>query len=78
MTGAPYAWVSLQPATGSVSLQRLHSQGQSVAEAIRAIGVREVNIEIFYNRQRLHSAVDYRTPAEARASMEGIAMRAAA
>ena len=35
-------------------------------------------IEIFYNRQRLHSAVGYRTPAEARASMEGITMRAAA
>jgi transposase InsO family protein len=35
-------------------------------------------IEIFYNRQRLHSALDYRTPAEARASMEGITMLAAA
>jgi putative transposase len=35
-------------------------------------------IEIFYNRQRLHSAIAYRTPAEARASMEGIAMRSAA
>jgi putative transposase len=35
-------------------------------------------IEIFYNRQRLHSAIDYRTPAEARAGMEGITMRAAA
>jgi putative transposase len=35
-------------------------------------------IEVFYNRQRLHSGVGYRTPIEARASMEGIAMRAAA
>ena len=35
-------------------------------------------VEIFYNRQRLHSAIGYRPPAEARASMEGIAMRSAA
>ena len=35
-------------------------------------------VEVFYNRQRLHSGVGYRTPTEARAGMEGIAMRAAA
>jgi transposase InsO family protein len=35
-------------------------------------------VEVFYNRQRPHSALGYRTPAEARASMEGITMLAAA
>jgi transposase InsO family protein len=35
-------------------------------------------IEVFYNRQRLHSALGYRTPAEVRASMEGITILQAA
>lgn len=35
-------------------------------------------IEIFYNRQRLHSGVGYRTPAEARADMSEVAMPLAA
>jgi len=35
-------------------------------------------IEKLYNRQRLHSALGYRTPAEARASMEALTMHEAA
>ena len=35
-------------------------------------------VEVFYNRQRLHSALGYRTPAEVRASMGGITMLKAA
>ncbi len=34
--------------------------------------------EVFYNRQRLHSALGYRTPAEVRADMEVITMLKAA
>jgi transposase InsO family protein len=36
------------------------------------------SIAVFDNRQCLHSGVGYRTPAEARASMEGGTMRPAA
>jgi len=36
------------------------------------------DIEIFHNRQRLHPALGYRTPAEVHASMEGITMLKAA
>jgi putative transposase len=31
-------------------------------------------VEVLYNRQRLHSALGYKTPAEARARLEGITM----
>ena len=52
-----------------------HARFRTRAEARAAVFE---YIEIFYNRQRLHSALGYRTPAEARASMEGITMLQAA
>jgi putative transposase len=36
------------------------------------------HVDIFYHRQRLNSAIGYRTPVEARASMEGLTMLQAA
>ncbi len=36
------------------------------------------DVEVFSNRQRLHAALGYRTPAEARAGMEEITMSLAA
>jgi putative transposase len=35
-------------------------------------------IEIFYNQQRLNSAIGYRTPVEARYEMSGISITMAA
>src|SRR5918911_4219402 len=52
-----------------------HARFRTRAEARAAVFE---YIEVFYNRQRLHSGLGYRTPAEARAGMEGIDMRAAA
>ena len=52
-----------------------HARFRTRAEAKAAVFA---YIEIFYNRQRLHSALGYRTPAEARASMGGITMLQAA
>jgi transposase InsO family protein len=49
-----------------------HARFRTRAEAKAAVFE---YVEIFYNRQRLHSALGYRTPAEARAGVEGIAMR---
>ncbi len=60
----------------SLKTERVHqAQFRTRAEARAAVFE---YIEVFYNRQRLHSALGYRTPAEARASMEAVTMRAAA
>jgi len=60
----------------SLKTERVHqAQFRTRAEAKAAMFE---YIEVFYNRQRLHSALGYRTPAEARANMEALTMRAAA
>src|SRR5918992_4640088 len=59
----------------SLKTERVHqAQFRTRAEAKAAVFE---YIEVFYNRQRLHSALGYRTPAEARASMEEITRRVA-
>ena len=60
----------------SLKKERLHHARFRTREEARTAVFEYV--EIFYNRQRLHSAVGYRTPAEARAGMEGVTMLAAA
>ncbi len=61
---------------GSLKTEHVHLvRFRSRAEAKAAIFD---YLEVFYNRVRLHSGLGYRTPAEARANMEGVAMRAAA
>ena len=60
----------------SLKTERVHqARFRTRAEAKAAVFE---YVEVFYNRQRLHPALGYRTPAEARASMEGITMLRAA
>src|SRR5215213_6194108 len=60
----------------SLKTERVHeARFRTRAEAKAAVFE---YIEVFYNRQRLHSALGYQTPAEARASMEAPTRRAAA
>ena len=66
----------LESFLASLKTERVHeAQFDSCAEARAAVFE---YIEVFHNRQRSHSALGYRTPAEARASMEEIAKCAAA
>jgi putative transposase len=60
----------------SLKTERVH-QAQFRTRAEVKAAVFEY-IEVFYNRQRLHSALGYQTPAEARASMEALTTRMAA
>ena len=56
----------------SLKTEPVHQVRDPTREADNAAGFDY--IEIFSNLQRLHSALGYRTPAEARASMEGLTM----
>jgi putative transposase len=65
-----------EPSTPQGAVQHVHlARFRTRAEARAAVFE---YVEVFYNRQRLHSGLGYRTPAEARADMEGITMPAAA
>jgi putative transposase len=60
----------------SLKAEHVHQFRDRTREEARAAVFED--IEIFYNRQRLHSAIGYRTPAEARADVTEIRMPAAA
>ena len=60
----------------SLKTERVHEA--RFRSRVQAKAVVFEDIEVFYHRQRLHSALGYRTPAEARANMEALTMRAAA
>jgi transposase InsO family protein len=60
----------------SLKKEQVHQVSYPTREAAKAAVFDYV--EIFYNRQRLHSALGYRTPAEARAGMGGATMLEAA
>ena len=52
---------------GSLKTEQVHHCRFRTREEAKAAVFDDV--EIFYNRQRLHSGLGYRTPAEARAEM---------
>jgi putative transposase len=60
----------------SLKTEHVHQAHFRTREAAKAAVFDDV--EIFDHRQRLHSAIGYRTPVEARASMEGVTMLQAA
>ena len=57
------------------SLKKEHVHQASFRTRVEAKAAVFEYIEVFYNRQRLHSALGYRTPAEARVSMQGVSMQ---
>jgi putative transposase len=61
---------------GALKIEHIHQAHFRTREEAKAALFEY--IEVFYNRQRLHSGLGYRTPAEARASWQGTALRASA
>ena len=69
-TGCGSAAVSERPERTAQGYRRFRTRAEAKAAVFDYI-------EVFYNRQRLHSALGYRTPVEARASMAEVIMLAA-